>query len=330
MTGLLARNRVTPADAGLKSARTDGPGIVRRRQGKGFSYISATGSVLAGPARLACEALAVPPAWTDVWISPDPKAHVLAYGSDEAGRRQYIYHPDWRHACEQAKFEDLLHFADRLPRLRARVRRDLGRKQMDRERVLAGLVRLIDHGGLRVGHNRFRNGSGAMGATTLSPETVQVKGTHIEIDFQGKGGRERHVELNDAGLARILKRLAAENEENLFQIEDHRINADEVNDWIGDVMGLAFTAKDFRTWTGSVAAAGYLRRTKDKITLKAMSEAAADRLGNTPAIALSSYIHPVLADMARDGRVIERLAGPARLRKDERACYAAIGGDKTP
>ncbi|MEO0870653.1 MAG: DNA topoisomerase IB [Pseudomonadota bacterium] len=287
-------------------------------------YLSETDERLAGAARERCEALAIPPAWSNVWISPDADAHLLALGEDDAGRRQYIYHPEWRAACERAKFADLTLFAERLPRLRRQVKRMLNSDEHD-TLALATVIRLLDRAGLRIGKLRGDASDPAIGATTLSPEHCEIGTTAISLEFTAKAGRNRTVEVQDERLAKALGALVDETEDDelIFETETGRCSAKKVNAFLEDTMGAPFSAKDFRTWGGSVAAAKVLRDTQTT-TISDLAQAAADWLGNTPAIARASYIHPTLVELARaDGRSVE-LAGPTRLRVDERYCYGAI------
>jgi DNA topoisomerase-1 len=321
----LARHAVTPDQIGLQSVDLDRPGHGRRRHGKGFSYHSATGRSLSQKEKARCLALAIPPAWKDVWISPAADTHILAYGTDAKGRRQYVYHPDWRAHCEIAKFRDLPLFAEGLVRLRRRVHKILKHPQSDDELAVAAIIRLMDAGGLRVGSLRFRQSSGTVGATTLKKSHIDQDGDTLRLHFRGKSGKEHRLTIKDDELAEAVDHLRHLPGPDLFDVEHGHITAREVNAFIGDTYGLPFTAKDFRTWGGSVAAATRLRKA-DGLSVKAVAEAASAWLGNTPAIAQSSYIHPVLLDHARDRRALEEEGGPQRLRKNERICYAAMMG----
>jgi len=321
---MLKRHSISPRDIGLKTADPEAPGWKRRRQGAGWSYLDRENKCLGGQKRERCEALAIPPAWSDVWISPDADAHLLALGEDDAGRRQYIYHPEWRAACERAKFADLPLFAERLPRLRKQVKRMFSSNEHN-TLALATVIRLLDRAGLRIGTLRGDASDPAIGATTLSPEHCEIGKMAISLDFTAKAGRNRTVEVRDERLARVLGALvdATEDDELIFETETGRCSAKKVNAFIEGAMGAPFSAKDFRTWGGSVAAAKELRKNQ-ATTIFDLAQAASDWLGNTPAIARASYIHPTLVELAwADGRNVEP-AGPTRLRVDERYCYGAI------
>ncbi len=308
---------------GLRETRTDAPGWRRRRAGRGWTYLTETGEPLPNAHKRRCRDLVIPPAWAAVWINPAPKGHILAYGEDEAGRRQYIYHPAWRAARERAKYQDLPAFADKLPRLRRRIARLLRDPPDDRALAKAVLVRLFDRGALRIGSRRTV--PDAFGATTLRKRHVELDRNSgaMTLDYRAKGGARRQLVLQDARLVHALAHLEALPGVALFDLPSGPLRSEDVNGFIADLMGQGFSAKDFRTWTGSSQAAGHLRGS-DQLSITAMSRAVADRLGNTPAIARSSDIRPALIELARRRARPERLAGPRRLRREERACYGAI------
>jgi DNA topoisomerase-1 len=232
---------------------------------------------------------------------------------------------DWRAARERAKFSDLPRFADGLPRLRRSLKKMLTSDDPDTLAV-ASIVRLLDQGGLRVGHVRPHDDNPAIGATTLQPEHIDMDEDRIDLSYTAKGGKERDVTIEDEPLAEAINRLISlsdDDEDYIFETESGRCSASRVNDFLQDRLGARFSAKDFRTWGGSVAAARVLRKT-DKPTIKMLSEAAADWLGNTPTIARNSYIHPAIIDAREHGLSKLDPSGPTRLRADERFCYAVI------
>lgn len=319
----LARTDLDPADAGLVYVHSSDPGWTRRRCGKGFTYVDEKGEVLKGERRQRAEALVLPPAWEDVWIGPRPNGHLQATGVDEAGRTQYRYHPDWRAHCERVKFSDMLAFGSALPRIRSRVKRALDDPKDHLDLATASVVRLLDKGAIRIGSRRH-DGNGAFGAATLYKRHVrQTDEDTIRLRFKGKGGRPQEVSICDETLAAAVAELQCLPGQGLFRTPDGQVDSTRVNAFIKEAGDGDFTAKDFRTWAGSVAALKALRNGADSI--KAMSEAAADRLGNTPTIARNSYIHPTLVELAREGRRPEGEAGPTRLKKDERRLFAVLG-----
>ena len=293
----LCREGVTAEAIGLVRSDPSKPGWTRRRCGTGFTYKDDKGQTLKGKRAERCRALVLPPAWEDIWICPNPRGHIQATGRDEAGRLQYRYHPTWSAARNSAKFDDLIAFGHALPELRRRVRHDLTYSDCPRELRLAAIVRLLDRGALRIG----RSGRKTYGAVSLRKSHVQIEGRKIICAYKGKGGTPRRVTVRDKLLAKTLDGLMAEKGAFLFRSRKVRPAAQDVNEYIQETLGLSFTAKDFRTWKGSVAAVNALARA-ESVTVKAITHAAADALGNTPAIAKSSYIHPAILDLARDKR----------------------------
>ena len=321
----LARTDLDPADAGLIYVHSSEPGWTRRPQGRGFTYLDEKGEVLRGPKRERAEGLVLPPAWRDVWICRQATGHLQATGVDEAGRTQYRYHPDWRAHCEQVKFSDMLAFGTALPRIRARVKDVLTHPDSHLDLATAAIVRLLDKGAIRIGNDRYV-GSGAFGAATLYKRHVrQTSEDTIRLRFKGKGGKAQEVSICDETLARAVADLQCLPGQSLFATPDGQVGSGRVNRFIREAGDGAFTAKDFRTWAGSVAAIEALR--KGAGSIKGISEAAAERLGNTPTIARNSYIHPRVVEMARDGERPEALSGPVRLRKDERRLFAVLERD---
>ena len=321
----LHRHILEPEQVGLRRAEPNGCGWARRRSGSGWRFTNASGKSLSDAQKRRCLDLAIPPAWQAVWISPSPRTHIQAYGEDAAGRRQYIYHDEWRAACEAAKFEDLPRFAEALPRFRAKVSRVLKTSDDDGAVALATLARLIDVSGIRIGNPRSARTVRTYGAATLKRRHLRLEDNQAVLKFKGKGGVEHERQIDDPILLEALQHLAGLPGPDLFAGPSIKVTGADLNDFIADCMRLPFTAKDFRTWGGSVAAAGYLRREKEP-TIKGCASAAADYLGNTPAIAQSSYIHPQIIRAAKSGEMRTSPAGPARLRADERCCFALITG----
>ncbi|WP_421786874.1 DNA topoisomerase IB [Hyphobacterium sp.] len=319
----LYRDRLRPEDAGLTPVDTGADGFRRRRCGKGFTYLDTSGRRLGGKQAARLKALAIPPAWEDVWICPDPDGHILAYGTDDQGRRQYIYHPDWLEAANAAKFSDMAHFAEALPRVRAHVRRILESSDDNALVAHATVVRLMDRAGLRIGSYAHYRRTGARGALSLGRDNIEINGHRVRLNFTGKGGQAQEIEIDDPYLYESLKQILKTSSELVFRDDRRRVTEASLNAMMAELFGRSFTAKDFRTWGGSVAATAWLRRNAEP-TLKGVAEAAADWLGNTPAIAQSSYIHPAILEAARTVRVPDDPGRPTRLRVDERACLGVI------
>ncbi|WP_409432040.1 DNA topoisomerase IB [Litorimonas sp. RW-G-Af-16] len=313
-----------PETIGLRTSDTDTLGVTRSKLGKsGWTYSDSDGKTVSQSEGKRIDALAIPPAWQDVWISPDPKGHILAYGSDEKGRRQYIYHPEFRAAREAQKFSGLADFARGLPRLRKHIAMILDASEDTEDLAIAAIIRLLDTTGLRIGHHRFRRRSGARGLTTLSEDNVSLEGDMVILKYTAKGGKDRKVSFNDEAVADVLRQLQAEPGSDVFSGEDFSIRARHVNAYIQNTLGEGFSAKDFRTWGGSVTAVEAMRK-RDADTLKAVSEDAAEFLGNTPSIAKTSYIHPKILDIIRTGGDLPPPSGPTRLYANERVCFAVV------
>jgi DNA topoisomerase-1 len=332
--------------AQLRYVTPDGPGIARRRAGKGFAYREPDGSPVRAPStRFRIRKLAIPPAWTDVWICPDPNGHIQATGRDERGRKQYLYHPRWRAVRDETKFGRLVAFAEALPRIRAQVARDLARPGLSRERVLALILRLLETSLIRVGNEEYARSNRSFGLTTLRDEHVEIDGVRLHFEFRAKSGKLQTLDLRDPRLARLVKMCQDLPGQELFQYVDdagarHAVGSADVNDYLRAASGgEAFTAKDFRTWEASVLAAQLLRSRAQPATLRearrlakeAIAEVAA-RLNNTVAICRKSYIHPAILEGYADGSLHARLPGnrpvngrsPAGLSREEAAVLAFL------
>jgi DNA topoisomerase I len=304
-------------------------GISRRRRGKGFQYTGPDGKTIREPGELErIASLAVPPAWTEVWICPYPNGHLQATGRDARGRKQYRYHPYWRTLRDATKFDRVLAFGRTLPRIRRRVAQDLRRPGLPRERVLATLVKLLERTLLRVGNEEYVRANGSYGLTTLRNRHARVHGRRVVFEFRGKRGIRREVSVDDPALARIVQRCAEIPGQELFQWLDadgarHPIDSSAVNDYLREASGGAFTAKDFRTWFGTLEALQCLRRCRPvsvraiQRDVKAALAAVAERLGNTPAVCRRSYVHPQVLDAYGAGRLagLNGQSAAAALRK---------------
>jgi DNA topoisomerase I len=326
---------------GLVYVGDEMPGIVRRRRGTSFSYVDAEGRVVDAEVRRRCVELAIPPAWERVWICADPAGHIQATGFDAAGRKQYRYHPGWSAWRAEAKYGGLAAFGRGLARLRARIERDLAGDAGDQAFSLAAITVLLDRVHLRIGSTAHTARNRTFGATTLQPRHLKLDGEVIRLRYRAKGGRMTEHRLRDRRLHRILEAIHDLPGRTLFTWIDadgavHGIASQQVNRYLAESTGVAgATAKTFRTWAGTLAAFGVARSATGRLAIRAMAEAAAARLHNTPTIARSAYIHPAVAqlaeiDPAARADLLARLepTGPRRLRADERRLIALL--ESTP
>lgn len=322
------------AEAGLVYRLDVEPGISRRRRGRGFSYHLPKGELVDDATRQRIERLAVPPAWTDVWIALRPDGHLQACGYDAAGRKQYLYHPDWRAAMDARKFERLSHFGPALDRLRRRVDADLGSEERP-VRAVAATVRLIDRTGIRVGNAEYEETNGTRGATTLVCGDVRVRGDEVALSFVAKGGIEQSIEIVDPRLAAVLSDLRSSSKRPLFSyVSDANgrsgmVDSEMVNRYIVEAARDRYSAKDLRTWFGTVAAASVLVSFPpgDEQAVLASIDEAAERLGNTRAVARSSYVAPAVLDAHLDGslqRVHRATRSGKRLDRGERTVMRVL------
>lgn len=300
--------------AGLTYVNDDMAGITRRRAGKGFSYRDAEGRTITDRAeRRRLAALAVPPAYEDVWICPDPRGHIQATGRDAKGRKQYRYHPEFRALRDSAKYEHMLDFARALPGIRAAVDRDMRKRGLPLDKVAASIVHLLEHSMIRVGNDRYARENKSHGLTTLRARHVDLEGSRLRFRFKGKSGKEWDLRLTDRRIARVVRALQDVPGQHLFQYLDddgtrQRVTSAEVNDYLRRVSGREVTAKDFRTWTGTVLAALALAEcdkadseTAAKRQLREVIEEVAARLGNTPTICRQCYVHPQVIEAHLSG-----------------------------
>jgi DNA topoisomerase-1 len=321
-------------EAGLRYVTDASPGIRRRRAGRGFSYIGPDGRRIRDAGQVAwIKSLAIPPAWTDVWICTSRRGHLQATGRDARGRKQYRYHPDWRAVRDGAKYGRMIAFGRALPAIRRRVDADLRRRGLPRERVLAAVVRLLATTRLRVGNEEYARDNRSYGLTTLRDHHAEVGSTRIRFRFRSKGGKISDVELSDARLARVVARCQELPGQELFAYLDEEgevrsIGSADVNDYLRDITGQDFTAKDFRTWSGTVQAAsalGALRAARSdaeaRRNIVRAVEQVAEWLGNTPAVSRKAYIHPAVIDAYLDGDVVRA----ARQKADRTAGNDASG-----
>jgi DNA topoisomerase I len=322
--------------AGLRYVSPDQPGLRRVRCGRGFSYRDATGSVVNGAVRERITGLAIPPAWRNVWVCTAPDGHILAVGEDDRGRRQYIYHERWRSLRDQLNFYRLVGFGEALPTVRADVDRQLHRRVLDVDRVLAAMLRIIDRTGLRIGSEVYAEENDSYGLSTLTKRHVRVRGSTVEFRFPAKSGLTAEVALRDPGVVRVVAGLLERPGRWLFRVNGTRIDADELNTRLAELTGVHVTAKDFRTWHGTVTAFRHLRaqlpaREQADTHVLAAIDAASASLGNTRAIARSHYVHPDVVDGYVSGDLERFLAGrrprPTRwLDVDERLLLDYLSG----
>ncbi|MGV3554334.1 MAG: DNA topoisomerase IB [Croceibacterium sp.] len=284
----------------LKYVEDGHPGITRRRAGRGWAYFDADGERVTDREEIdRLNAVGLPPAYKDAWYCPSGNGHILATGIDAKGRKQYRYHPEFRTARESEKFDQCLAFGKLLPKVRKRVEADLAQRKLSRERALASVVRLLDQGVVRVGNESYAKANKSFGATTLRQRHVTVSGKTVRLRFKAKSGKIQEVAVNDRRLAHFVRKMEDLPGQNLFQYVDEDgvpqpVGSAEVNDYLCETMGEHFTAKNFRTWHASVLAFELLAASKDQLTISALMEQVAERLGNTPAIARKSYVHPAV------------------------------------
>jgi DNA topoisomerase-1 len=315
----------TPAtdarEAGLRYVSDQSPGIRRRRAGRGFAYHDSDGRLVRDRSTLArIRALAIPPAWTEVWICPTPNGHLQAVGRDARGRKQYRYHARWRRRRDGRKFDRIVAFARALPRIRRRCDRDIARRGLPREKVLGAIVRLLELTLIRVGNDEYAKLNRSFGLTTLRDRHAQVSGTTVRFRFRGKSGRQQEATLADRRLATIVKRCQELPGQELFQYVDsggdvRGVRSEDVNAYLEEIGGEPFTAKDFRTWAGSVLAFRALRavdptdpESASKRAVAAAMRQTADGLGNTPPVARRSYVHPAIIEAFLEGSIGSSLA----------------------
>ena len=296
------------------------PGITRAKTEAGFEYRDSDGSLITDETAIArIRKLAIPPAYTDVWICRDPRGHLQAVGRDARGRKQYRYHARWREVRDEAKYTKMLAFGRVLPIIRSQIARDLGLPGLPKRKVVAAIVALLEKTMMRVGNEEYAKTNKSFGLTTLRNRHARIKGSQLTFDFRGKHGVEHHIDLTDRRLARVVERCRDLPGQDLFQYLDgegerHGVTSDDVNDYLREVSGEEITAKDFRTWAATTLAAAALseleRFDSEAKAKKAVVEAVehvAKRLGNTPAICRKCYIHPAIFEGYLDGSLAEGL-----------------------
>ena len=321
MSDPAANGQVDPKDdaetAGLRYVSDDRPGIGRRASGKGFTYVRPEGGRLGDPRVLRrIRALAIPPAWTDVWICPFADGHIQATGRDARGRKQYRYHPRFREVRESTKYEHLINFADALPSIRAQVREHMALRGLPREKVLATVVHLLEMTLIRVGNDDYARQNKSYGLTTLKNRHVAVNGAEVRFRFIGKGGKQWSLTVRNRRVAKVIKACQELPGQDLLQYVDDEgkqqgITSTDVNAYLREITGQDITAKDFRTWAGTVSAAlalkevaGFENAAQAKRNVRTAIASVAARLGNTPTICRKCYVHPQVLSDYLDGRFV--------------------------
>jgi DNA topoisomerase-1 len=312
------------------------PGITRKKAGRAWAYFDASGKRITDRDEIdRLNRIALPPAYTKAWFCPNPNGHILAVGIDDKGRKQYRYHPDFRTRQEAEKFDGCVQFGRLLPKLRKRVEKDLSGTTLSRDQAIASVVRLLDLGVVRVGNESYARENKSFGATTLRQRHVKVSGQTVKLRFKAKSGKTAEVAVSDRRLAHFVRKMEDLPGQRLFQYvgddgEVHPVGSAEVNDYLRETMGGDFTAKNFRTWHASAIAFGLLARAEGQLTLKALMEEVGERLGNTPAIARKSYVHPaVVALVDRQAKWRKGLKLPRKtqwLSAEERGLLELLEG----
>lgn len=305
---LYTDNQKCAETAGLFYSSDDLPGYERRRHGKGFRFFDDQHKALTDKKiREQIDKLVIPPAWQEVWICPDPDGHILATGVDDKGRKQYIYHPKWRKIRDLLNFYRLMMFGEQLPGIRKHVEKQLRRRTFDREQALALMLWVLDNGYIRIGNDAYYEENDSVGLTTLTKKHVQVKGSVVSLAFIGKSHQEQTIELDDALVATLFRKLLALPGQRLFKISaSETLDAEACNQYLRELASGDISAKNFRTWGGTLAAFKYLKshlgspRKNDQLVVKAVDKAA-ETLGNTRAVAKKHYVHPhILETFTRD------------------------------
>jgi DNA topoisomerase-1 len=307
-------------DAGLRYMSDDSPGIRRVKRGRSFGNVGPDGRAVRDPETLArIKALAIPPAWTDVWICPRPDGHIQATGRDERGRKQYRYHARWRNVRDEAKYGRTLAFGRVLARIRRVTERDLKLPGLPRRKVLAAVVRLLESTLIRIGNEEYARTNNSFGLTTMRDRHARVRGASLEFRFRGKSGIHHAISLDDRRLAQVVRRCQELPGQELFQYVDEDgqvrdIGSEDVNEYLCEITGEGFTAKDFRTWAGTVLAMIALQefeafdtQAQAKKNIVRAIESVARRLGNTPTVCRKCYVHPGILDAYLEGTMLESL-----------------------
>jgi len=336
----MSDNTFNPADSPgpLRRSSDSSLKIHRLKQGQGFVYKRSNDRVIRDQRIITrIQRLAIPPAWTEVCICDQADGHIQATGRDARGRKQYIYHPNWRHIRDRQKYARLVAFARVLPRIRRRVQRDIRKPGLTKSKALAAIVRLLEMGRIRVGNEEYARTNRSFGLTTLRNRHVSIRGEELHFQFRGKSGKHHSVKLADRRLARVVARCRKTPGPELFQYLDEKreprsINSGDVNEYLREIAGGDFTAKDFRTWAGTVLASEALRARRHcdsgsqaRRQVNLAIRTVAERLGNTPAICRKSYIHPIIIDTYLAGRGLRPAKNGSRQRCRPSARGLSVG-----
>jgi DNA topoisomerase-1 len=307
-------------EAGLRYVSDDQPGYTRKSKGGDFEYFDTEGKAIRDEARvLRIRRIAIPPAYKDVWICPSPNGHIQATARDARGRKQYRYHERWREARDENKYDRILVFGHALPKIRRQINQDMGLRDLPRNKVLATVVHLLGRTFIRIGNEEYARENQSFGLTTMRNRHVDVKGARLRFSFKGKSGVKHEIDVNDRRLANIIRKLQDLPGQDVFQYEDEagevrNVTSQDVNEYLQEITGEEFTAKDFRTWAGTVLTAMALNaqgpaenEAQAKKNVKDAIAAVAKILGNTPTICRKCYVHPVVLESYLDGDMIEGL-----------------------
>jgi DNA topoisomerase I len=326
-------------EAGLQYVNDERPGYSRRAKGKNFEYLDTEGKTIRDEQRLLrIKRLAIPPAWTDVWICPSPNGHIQATGRDARGRKQYRYHERWREVRDENKFDRLAQFAKALPNIRRRVAQDLKLPGLPQQKVLATIVRLLERTFLRIGNEEYARDNKSFGLTTLKNRHVKIKGAQMRFRFRGKSGIQQEVDIADRRVAKVIAKCQDLPGQDLFQYLDEDgevrdLTSQDVNEYLRQIAGEDFTAKHFRTWGGTVLAAialskqeAFQTKKQAKSNIKTAICAVAELLGNTPAVCRKCYVHPVIVEAYLNRTRIAGLNGDRKgsITPDLRAAERAV------
>ena len=334
--------------AGLRYVNDTKPGIRRERDGDTFRYFDAKGNEITNDKVLErIRSLGIPPAYTDVWISPWPNGHIQATGRDAKGRKQYRYHPRWREVRDETKYGRMMAFGQALPLIRELTEKHLALPGMPREKVLATVVRLLEQTLIRVGNDEYAKTNKSYGLTTMRDKHVDITGSTVRFEFRGKSGKNHTISIKDRRLANIVKRSRDLPGYELFQYIDENgqrrdVTSDDINTYLREITGQEFTAKDFRTWAGTVLAALALqaaepfeKEAQAKKNIVAAIQSVSERLGNTPSICRKCYVHPAILDAYLEGTMIDTLEqrieqeiadAPHSLKPEEQAVMNLLRG----
>lgn len=308
------------AEAGLRYVSDDQPGYSRKPRGTDFAYFDAQGKEIKDEQRLLrIRRLAIPPAYKDVWICPKPNGHLQATGQDDRGRKQYRYHEKWREVRDESKYERMVVFGATLPKIRKRVQQDMGLPGLQREKILATVIALLERTFIRVGNEEYAQENKSFGLTTMRNRHVEVEGAKLQFHFRGKSGVQHDIPVTDRRIAKIIRKLQDLPGQELFQYVDdegetRNVTSQDVNDYLKEITGEEFTAKDFRTWAGTVMAAialnavgAFENKSQAKKNVKSAITAVSKMLGNTPAVCRKCYVHPAVLETYLSGASIEGL-----------------------